>query len=92
MLMQALIIAQVSRKLPSTGRGAADVLSWKIVSMITPKILRKSPVMVLAAMGSDKKMNAAAATMSGRHAEMIPAWDEVVSLRAFDSSRKYMQG
>ncbi len=90
--MHALIIAHVSRKLPSTGRGAADVHSWKTVSIITPKILKKSPVIVLAEMGSDRNIKAAAATMSGRHADMMPACDEVVNLKALDSNRKYRQG
>ena len=47
-----------------------------------------SPMIVLAFMDSERKKKAATATIKGRQAEMIPACDEVVKVKALDSNKK----
>lgn len=45
-------------------------------------------MIVFLLMDSERKNQAATATIKGRQAEIIPAWDEVVKVRALDSNKK----
>ena len=71
-------MARNSRKLPKAGFGACSLLTEKRVSQNTPTTARPKPAQVRAVKCSLSTNLAATATISGRMATTMPAWEALV--------------
>ena len=82
MLMAALPMAASSRLFPRRGVSALRPGESSRVRPMTPVMVTPRPRAKLRLTFSLRKNQAPAVTKRGTRAEMIPAWDEVVKVRA----------